>query len=94
MIIDITLKSVAPFVPVARSAYRFAKTCVRVYSASSFSRALIAGAKGIIIDCTPPVIKYSLLCAGALACGEAACIIGNPNFVVDAFEYYSAIVGG
>ena len=94
MIIDVTLKSVAPLVSVAESAHGFAKTCVRVYSASSFSRALIAGAKGIIIDCTPPVIKYSLLCAGALACGKAACIIGNPNFAVDAFECYFATVEG
>ena len=53
-------------------AYGFAQTCFRVYNAASPTKALIAGVKGIIIDCTPPVIKYPLLCAGALSMWKPA----------------------
>ena len=94
MIINTALKTVAPFVPVAGSAYGFARTCVKVYNATSPTKALVAGVKGIVIDCTPPVIKYPLLCAGALACVGGACVTGDPNFAVGAFECCSAIVEG
>lgn len=94
MIVNTALKTVAPFVPVAGSAYGFARTCVKVYNATSPTKALVAGVKGIVIDCTPPVIKYPLLCAGAVACGGAACVTGDPNFAVGAFECCSAIVEG
>jgi len=94
MIVNTALKTVAPFVPVAGSAYGFARTCVKVYNATSPTKALVSGVKGIVIDCTPPVIKYPLLCAGAIACGGAACVTGDPNFAVGAFECCSAIVEG
>lgn len=94
MLVNTVLKTVAPFVPVAGSAYGFARTCVKVYNATNPTKALIVGVKGIVIDCTPPVIKYPLLCAGALACGGAACVTGDPNFVIGAFECFSAIVEG
>ena len=94
MIINTALKTVAPFVLVAGSAYGFARTCVKVYNATSPTKALIAGVKGIVIDCTSPVIKYPLLCAGAVACGGAACVTSDPNFAVGAFECCSAIVEG
>ena len=94
MIVSTALKSVAPYVPVAGSAYGSARTCVRVYNATSPSKAIVAGVKGIVIDCSPPVVKYPLLCAGAVACGGAACFTGDPNFAVGAFECCSAIVEG
>lgn len=94
MIVNTALKTVALFVPVAGSAYGFARTCVKVYNATSPTKALVAGVKGIVIDCTPLVIKYPLLCAGAVACGGAACVTGDPNFAVGAFECCSAIVEG
>ena len=94
MIGNLVLKTVAPFVPVAGSAYGLAKTCIRVYNATSPTKALIAGVKEIVIDCTSPVVKYSLLCAGAIVCGGAACMTGDPNFAVGAFECCSAIVEG
>ena len=91
MIVGTALKTVAPFVPVAGSAYGFARTCFKVYNATSPTKALVAGVKGIVIDCTPPVIKYPLLCAGAITCDGAACVTGDPNFAVGAFECCSAI---
>ena len=50
IILNKALSIVFPFVPVAGSAYEFAKTCVKVYNATSPSKALIAGVKGIVID--------------------------------------------
>jgi hypothetical protein len=47
MIINTALKTVAPFVPVAGSAYGFARTCIKVYNATSPTKALVAGVKGI-----------------------------------------------
>jgi hypothetical protein len=94
MIVSTALKTVAPFVPVAGSAYGFARTCFKVYNATSPTKALVAKVKGIVIDCTPPVIKYPLLCAGAIACGGAAFVTGDPNFAVGAFECCSTIVEG
>lgn len=94
MILNNALKTIAPFVPVAGSAYGFGRTCVKVYNATSPTKALVAGVKGIVIDCTPPVIKYPLLCAGAIVCGGAACVTGNPNFSVGAFKCLGAIVEG
>ena len=92
MVVNAVLKTVASFVPVAGSAYEFARTCVKVYNATSPNKALIARAKGIVIDCTPPVIKYPLLGAGAIVCVGADCVTGDPNFAVGTFECCSAIV--
>jgi hypothetical protein len=88
MIVNTALKTVAPFVPVASSAYGFARTCVKVYNATSPTKALVAGVKGIVIH------QYPLLCVGAIACGGAACVTGDPNFAVGAFECCSSIVKG
>ena len=94
MIVSTALKTVAPFVPVAVSAYGFTRRYIKVYNATSPTKALVAGFKGVVIECTPPYIKYPLLCAGALACGGAACVTGDPNFAVGAFECCNAIVEG
>jgi hypothetical protein len=39
------------------------KTAVKVYNATSPANAIMVGVKGVLIDCTPPVIKYPALCA-------------------------------
>jgi hypothetical protein len=92
MILNTAVKTVAPLVPVVSSAYGFGRTCIRVYNATSLTKALIAGVKRIVIDSTPPVVKYPLLCAGAAGCGVAAFCTGDPNFAIGAFECLSAIV--
>ena len=91
-VVQAALTRVAPYVPVVGSAYGFGKTCFEVYSATTPSRAIVAGVKGVVINCTPPVIKYPLLCATMVACGGAACFTGDPNFAVGAIECASAIV--
>jgi hypothetical protein len=92
MFVKLALKTVAPFVPVAGSAFGFVKTCGSVYTATSPTKAVIAGVKGIVIDCTPPYIRYPLLCAGALTCGGCTLVTGDPNFVVGFLECCSEIV--
>ena len=47
--------------PVIGSCYGFATTAIKVYNATSPSKAIIVGVKGIILDCTLPVIKYPAL---------------------------------
>ena len=92
MVVNSVLKKVAPHVPVVSSAYGFIKICVRVSSASTLTGAVIQGCKGIIIDCTPPVIKYPALCAAALGCTIAGCATGDPNFFVGALECSKSIL--
>ena len=45
MLVGPALKTVAPFVPVAGSAYGFAKTCVRVYNATNPTAAKLPDVK-------------------------------------------------
>lgn len=82
----------APIVPVISSAYGFVTICKNVYNATSPTKAVIAGVKGIVIDCTPTVIKYTLLCAAAFACLGGACYTGDVNFYVGAFKCFSSIL--
>jgi hypothetical protein len=82
----VALGKVAPFVPVVGSAYGFGKTCIQVYNATSPSKAIVAGVKGVVINCTPPSIKYPVLCGGA------ACFTGDPNFLVGAIECGTEII--
>lgn len=86
VVIKSLLNKLAPHVPVVGSAYGFVKTCARVYKTTSPTGALVERCKGIILDCTPPVIKYPALCAAALACTIAGCTTGDPNFFVGAIE--------
>lgn len=85
-------KSIAPHVPVVGSTYGFVKTCIKVSKATSPAGAVVEGCKSIIIDCTPPVIKYPALCAAALGCTVAGCITGDPNFMIGAVECGKAML--
>lgn len=92
MLIRLAFKIASLYVPVVSSVYGFARTCVKVYNATSPTKALATGVKEILIDCIPPLIKYFMLCLGAIACGGAACFTGDPNYVVGAFECFNDIV--
>ena len=92
MLVSSALGKVAPFVPVVGSTYGFGKTCIEVYRATTPSRAIVTGVKGVVINCTPPIIKYPALCVAMLACGEAACITGYANFAFGAIECSTEIV--
>ena len=49
------------------SAFGLVKTSFRVYNASTPVNAVCEAVKGVLIDCSPPVIKYPLLCGYLLA---------------------------
>jgi hypothetical protein len=85
-------QKIAPHVPVVGSAFGFVKTCIKVSRATSPAGAVVKGCKCIILDCTPPVIKYPALCAAALGCTVAGCLTGDANFIVGALECSKAIL--
>lgn len=70
--------------PVIGSCYGFATTAIKVYNATSPSKAVIVGVKGIILDCTPPVIKYPALCAALATCCIASVATGGNPLAVSA----------
>jgi len=76
--IDAILKNV----PYLGAAYTLTKTALDVYNTTSPSGALTMGVKKIVLNCTPPVIKYPVLCTALVACG-AGCIAtgGNPLMI-------------
>ena len=66
-------------VPILGSCYGLLKTSINVYSSSSPVEAVQTGIIGIFVNCTPPVIKYPILCAHLA--GSAVVTIasgGNP----------------
>jgi len=87
-----TLQNVGPYVLVLGSTYVIIKTCIKVYNATSPANAILVGVKGVLIDCTPPVIKYPALCAAIAGCTAGAGITGDPNFIVGALECTSTII--
>jgi hypothetical protein len=65
--------------PVIGSVYGFYRTARKVYDAATPAGAIKQAVKGIVIDCTPPHIKYPILCASLATTGLACVITGfNP----------------
>ena len=68
--------------PVIGTCYGFSKTARKVYNSTSPSHAMGCAIKGIVIDCTPPFIKYPALCTELAACCVASFSTGgNPSVV-------------
>jgi hypothetical protein len=73
------IESIMKQTPVVGTAYGLVKTSLRVYNASTLVNALCEAAKGVLIDCSPPVIKYPLLWAYLLVSGTVTVASGgNP----------------
>jgi hypothetical protein len=70
--------------PVIGSCYGFATTAVKAYNSSTPSGAIMTAAKGVILDCTPPVIKYPALCAALAGCCVASVATGGNPLAVSA----------
>lgn len=70
--------------PVIGSCYGFATTAIKVYNTTTPAGAIKTAAKGVLIDCTPPAIKYPVLCATLIACGVASFVTGGNPLVVSA----------
>ena len=73
------LNSVINHVPIVGSLYGLANTASKVYNSTTVVGAMESAAHGIIVNCTPPVIKTPLLCTYLLASGCIAVSTGgNP----------------
>lgn len=92
MIIGYSLKKITPFVPVVGSIYGFTKSCVEIYNSSSPTKAVISGVKCILVNCTPPAVKYPLLCSAALTCAGGAVLTGDPGFIVGTIDCCNSII--
>lgn len=68
--------------PIVGSAFKLVKTSFRVYNASTPVNAVCKAVKGVLIDCSPPVIKYPLLCGYLLALGAVSVATGENPLVV------------
>lgn len=69
-------------VPIIGPAVGFAETALEVYNSTTYSGAVVTATKGLLINCTPPVIKYPVLCATLFCCG-AGCLVtsGHPMMI-------------
>lgn len=73
------MKEILENVPIVGQAYGLTKTAMIVYNSTSPIEAVKNATLSIIIDCTPPVIKYPVKCAVfALSCTVAVTSGGNP----------------
>jgi len=79
--------------PVFGSFHGFTTTAVKVYNATTPSRAIACAAKGIIMDRTVQDIKYPLLCLEFIvSCGVSVATGGNPFAVSATLNFGEAIV--
>lgn len=53
-----------------------------MYNSTTFAGAIKTAVKNIIIDCTPPIIKYPLLCAALATCHVTTFATGGNSLVV------------
>lgn len=66
-------------IPILGSCYGLVKTAINVYSASSPVEAVQTGVIGVFVNCTPPVIKYPVLCTHLVVSAIATVASGgNP----------------
>jgi hypothetical protein len=66
-------------IPIVGSLYGLVKTSMNVYTSTSPIEAVQNGLVGVFLNCTPPAIKYPILCSYLL--GSAVVTVstgGNP----------------
>jgi hypothetical protein len=77
--------------PLLSTGYGFIKTAREVYNSTNTVGAVTAAVKGIVLDCSPPVVKYPLKCSIlALQIGLCVSTGGNPvacSFIFSMMEF-------
>ena len=76
--IDMFVKMFIKQAPLIGTAASFADTAIKVYNSTTPTGAIKCAVKGIVIDCTPTVIKYPDLCSALLCCSVATVTTGSP----------------
>lgn len=79
------LGSILKQVPVVGSVYGFTKAAMKVYNSTSPVGAVTVAGESILVDCTPPVIKYPILCAALAANGAVVVATGGNPLAVSMF---------
>lgn len=77
--------------PLIGQFYGFTKTAIKVYNSTTPVGAVTTAVKGIVLDCSPPIIKYPIKCS-ILALQVALCVStgGNPvacSFIFNMMSY-------
>ena len=81
--------------PIVGSAFGLVKTSLHVYNATTPVRSVREAFRGVIIDCSPPIVKYPLLCAYLLASGTVTIASGgNPLAISGTLNAIRLIVKG
>lgn len=78
--------------PVIGYAYGFTQTAVKVTKCSTPSGAIFTACKSIVIDCTPPVIKYPILWNTFATCSVGAVCTGSPLLASASIQVGEAII--
>ena len=84
--------SIIRHAPVVGSFASFVTTAKKVYNASTPSGACWCAVKGIVIDCTPLVIKCSVLCAALVGTTVGTLATGNPLLASAACQCGEAVL--
>ena len=69
-------------IPIVGSCYGLVKTSIKIYTASSPVEAVQIGLIGVFLNCTPPVIKYPVLCAHLMVSGITTVSTGDNPLAV------------
>lgn len=86
------INAIGDFTPVVGTTFGFVKTAKRVYNCTSPLKAVKVGVKSVVIDCTPPVIKYPVLCSALFVCAASTFYTGNPNLACGAIKCAEIII--
>lgn len=94
-LIEPVIEPVKQNAPIVGSLFGFYSTAQKVSNCTSVGGVLKEATKGIFISCTPPVVRYPVLCAALLTTGTAciatgghplaiSCFVNTGNLIVDA----------
>ena len=85
--------SVVSNVPIVGSCYGLVKTSMSVYTSSSPLEAVKNGLVGVVVNCTPPAVKYPILCAHLLGSAVVTASTGcNPVAVASTINAARLII--
>ena len=68
--------------PITGSVYGLVKTSIRVYEASTPVNTACEAFSGVLLDCSPPIVKYPLLCAYLMALEDIRVSTGGNSLAI------------
>ena len=86
------LNNLGDLTPVAGTTFGIIRTAKKVYNCTSPMEAIKTGVKSVVINCTPPVVKYPVLCSAMLICAISTVYTGNPNLACGTIKCAEIII--